>query len=94
MPKRSREVPEGYLQYKHELARAIGNRIRQRRAGLGLTQEALRARLELNAVPVTRSRFSRIENGLMLPDAAEVIALAMVLDVSCQWILLSRDERS
>lgn len=94
MPKRSQDVPEEYVQYKRALARAIGSRIRQRRSGLGLTQEALRARLELNAVHITRADFSRIENGLILPDAAEVIALAVALNVSYNWMLQGQDERS
>jgi transcriptional regulator with XRE-family HTH domain len=38
-------------------------------------------------VAVTRTQFSRIENGDSLLSAAEVIALAAVLAMSYDWLL-------
>ena len=49
-------------------------------------------RMETEHIHVTRSQFSRIENGEILPDAGEVIALALVLDVSFQWLLEGKGE--
>ena len=92
MPKRGQNVSEEYSQHKRSQAQAIGARIGQRRKQLGLTQEDLRRRMEDERIHVTRSQFSRIENGELLPDAGEVIALALVLDVSFQWLLEGKGE--
>jgi transcriptional regulator with XRE-family HTH domain len=59
-----------------------------RREELDLTQEQLRARMELEQVFISRTQYSRIENGDALPDAAELIALRAILDVSFDWLLL------
>ena len=88
MPKRIQDLPEEYLIHQRALARAIGVRVRVRREELDLTQEQLRARLELEQVYVSRTQYSRIENGEALPDAAELVALRTVLDVSFDWLLL------
>lgn len=87
MPKRSEGVPEEYAQYRQALARAIGMRIRNRRRELDLGQEQVRAQMELENVYVSRAYFSRLERGEAVPDAAEVIALIKVLQVSCTWLL-------
>ena len=92
MPKRSQNVSEEYSEYKKSQAQAIGARIGQRRKQLKLTQEDLRMRMKDENIYVTRSQFSRIENGEILPDAGEVIALALVLDVSFQWLLEGKGE--
>jgi transcriptional regulator with XRE-family HTH domain len=91
MPKRMQDLPEEYLVSQRALARAIGARVRLRREELDLTQEQLRARLELEQVFVSRTQYSRIENGEALLDAAELIALRAVLDVSFNWLLLGED---
>ena len=93
MPKRIRDLPEGYQNHVRELAEAIGARVRLRREELDLTQELLRARLELAHVFVSRTQFSRIENGDALPNAAEIIALQQILDVPFDWLLLGKGER-
>jgi transcriptional regulator with XRE-family HTH domain len=87
MPKRIRDLPEGYQNRRRALAEAIGARVRLRRAELELTQEHLRARMELAHVFISRTQYSRIENGDTLPDAAELIALESILDVSLEWLL-------
>ena len=94
MPRRSQDIPEDYTEYEQALAHAIGARIRQRRRQLKLTQENVRVKMELESVHVSRARFSRIEIGAALPDAAEILALAVALDVSCSWLLRGREEEA
>jgi transcriptional regulator with XRE-family HTH domain len=88
MPKRMQDLPEEYQTSQRALARAIGARVRGRRDELELTQEQLRARMELEQVFISRTQYSRIENGEALPDAAELIALHAILDVPFDWLLL------
>ncbi|MEN9937889.1 MAG: Helix-turn-helix domain [Chloroflexota bacterium] len=90
MPKRMQDLPEEYLSDQRLLARAIGDRVRLRRIELDLTQEHLRARMELEQVYVSRTQYSRIENGETLPNAAELIALHAILGVTFDWLLLGR----
>jgi transcriptional regulator with XRE-family HTH domain len=88
MPKRMQDLPEEYLTHQRAIAGAIGARVRMRREELQLKQEQLRARMELEQVFISRTQYSRIENGEALPDAAELIALRTILDVSFDWLLL------
>jgi ribosome-binding protein aMBF1 (putative translation factor) len=92
MPKRSEGLPEEYAEYVQKLASAIGARIRARRLQLDLSQENVRAQMELEHVYVSRTQFSRIEMGARLPNAAEIIALVNVLEVSCSWLLFGDEE--
>lgn len=92
MPKRSQDVPAEYSEYERALATAIGARIRVRREKLGLSQEQVRARIELEQVHISRTQFSRIELGESVPRASAIIALMRVLDCSCAWLLFG-DER-
>jgi transcriptional regulator with XRE-family HTH domain len=87
MPKRMRDLPAEYQLVQETLARAIGERVRTRRDALDLTQEQLRARLELEQVFISRTQYSRIETGAALPDAAELLALEAILGVSLDWLL-------
>ncbi len=91
MPKRMRDLPEEYLSQQRALARAIGARIRLRRDELELTQDQLRARMELEQVFISRTQYSRIENGDVLPNAAELIALRAILNVPFNWLVLGED---
>lgn len=91
MPKRMQDLPEEYLIRERALAQAIGARVRARRAKLDLTQEHVRARMELEVVAVSRTQYSRIENGETLPNAAEIIALKAALGVSFDWLLEGED---
>ncbi|HMO58965.1 MAG TPA: helix-turn-helix domain-containing protein [Roseiflexaceae bacterium] len=88
MPKRMQDLPEEYQHSQRALARAIGARVRLRRVALELTQEQLRARMELDQVFISRTQYSRIENGETLPNASELIALRAILGVSFNWLLL------
>lgn len=94
MPKRMQDLPEEYLVSRRALAYAIGARIRERRAELALTQEHLRARMELEQVAVSRTQYSRIENGEALPNAAELVALRSILAVSFDWLLLGEGHQA
>lgn len=88
MPKRMQDLPEEYLSIQRDLARAIGARIRLRRGERDFTQDQVRARMELEQVVISRTQYSRIENGETLPNAAELIALCAILEVSFDWLLL------
>jgi transcriptional regulator with XRE-family HTH domain len=88
MPKRIQDLPEEYLSNQRAIAQSIGARVRLRRSQLDLTQEHLRARMELEQVFISRTQYSRIENGEALPNAAELIALRVILEVSFDWLLL------
>jgi transcriptional regulator with XRE-family HTH domain len=92
MPKRSEGLPEAYAEYERTLASAIGARIRERRRQLKLSQESVRAQMELQNVYVSRTQYSRIETGESLPNAAEIIAFVKVLQVSCHWLLRGYEE--
>ncbi|WP_165774598.1 helix-turn-helix domain-containing protein [Candidatus Viridilinea mediisalina] len=92
MPKRIQDLPEEYLVNQRAVARDIGVRVRTRRTALDLTQEHLRARMELERVVVSRTQFSRIENGEALPNASEIIALHKILGVSYTWLLEGSEE--
>jgi transcriptional regulator with XRE-family HTH domain len=94
MPKRMQDLPEEYLTNLRALARAIGARVRLRRSQLNLTQELVRARMELEQVFISRTQYSRIENGEVLPNAAELIALRMILDTPFDWLLLGEKGES
>ncbi len=87
MPRYIRDVPEEYSAFERALAQAIGARIEQRRKLFRLTQEQVRIRMETESVSVTRDRFSRIERGKALPNAAEIFALAAALQVPYTWLL-------
>ena len=87
MPKRSEGLPPDYAAHRQALGRTIGGRIRARRLQRELSQERVRAQMELEQVYVSRAQFSRIEAGESLPNAAELIALVKVLQVSCHWLL-------
>lgn len=93
MPKRMQDLPEEYLTKRHALAEAIGARVRARRAELEMTQDQLRARMELADVYISRTQYSRIENGDTLPDAAELLALCAIFDVPLDWLLLGAERR-
>jgi transcriptional regulator with XRE-family HTH domain len=81
----------GAAEYQRALASAIGSRIREKRQQLGLTQEQVRAQMELENVYVSRTQYSRVENGESLPNAAEIIAMTKVLHVSFNWLMTGQE---
>jgi transcriptional regulator with XRE-family HTH domain len=94
MPRRIRDLPEEYVLSQRALARSIGARLRVCREALDLTQEQLRARLEVEGVVITRTQYSRLEVGKTLPSADELIALRAVFRVTFDWLLLGEGRRS
>jgi transcriptional regulator with XRE-family HTH domain len=87
MPKRMQDLPEEYASVRRAAGREIGARVRRRRAVLDLTQEQLRARREVEQVDISRTRFSRIENGEAMPDAFELLGLRATLGVTFDWLV-------
>lgn len=87
MPKRSQDIPEEFTAYEEALARAMGERLSRYRQQLGLTQEQVRARIELEQVYISRARYSRIELGKAIMRTSELIALIRALAVSGTWLL-------
>jgi len=94
MPKRNQDVPSEYREHESAVAEAMGIRIRQRRRKLKLTQEQVRTRMEAEGVSMSAMQYSRVENGDSLLNAAEVIALAAVLEVSYKWLLEGEEPSS
>lgn len=90
MPKQSKQIPDYCAEYLAVRAVEIGARVRSRRLELGLTQDVVRTRLELERVCISRSHYSRLENGTRLPNALELEALSTVLKVSLEWFLVSK----
>lgn len=73
----------------------IALRVRERRKALGLTQDALCARLALHtdgAWNADRMEIYRIENGTRIVSDLETLALAEALECSPVWLLLGRTE--
>lgn len=64
-----------------------GLTLRLRRTQLGLSQEQVRARMEVTQVHISRSHYGRTELGDNIFRASEIIALVHALDVSCFWLL-------
>jgi transcriptional regulator with XRE-family HTH domain len=91
MPRRSQNVPETYSAYERTLAHAMGERLRQRRKQLGLLQEQVRDRLNVEQVHISRTQYSRIETGESLLRASEIIALVRVLECTCAWLLFGEE---
>lgn len=87
MPKPSQDVPDDYIEYKCQLAKKIGKRIKDRRVKLSFSQREVREKMQLESVFITRSQYSRLENGEKLPLASEIIALCSVLKVTSNWLL-------
>ena len=71
----------------HESCNRAGPRIRLRRTELGLSQEQLAARLQLQGLELNQKAVSRVETGLrVLPDY-ELPAFAAALETDVSWLL-------
>ena len=64
-----------------------GDRIREARIKLRLSQEALAVRLKLEGVELERDSISRIEIGTRFVADYEIKMLAKVLNTSVTWLL-------
>lgn len=64
-----------------------GDRVREARQKLRLSQSDLAARLQITGVIIERDSISRIEIGTRFVADYEVAALARALKVSVEWLL-------
>ncbi|MBR2577941.1 MAG: helix-turn-helix transcriptional regulator [Erysipelotrichaceae bacterium] len=65
----------------------LGSKIAQKRKDLGLTQTDFAEKLN-----VTRQTVSRWEAGTVLPDIDKIPDIALILDVSCDYLLKDENE--
>lgn len=74
--------------YNYEGRRNIsGERVRERRLKLRLSQAALAAKVQTEGVILEQDALSRIEMGARLVQDYELRALATVLGVTADWLL-------
>jgi len=66
---------------------ALANRLRTRRVELGLSQESLAERAQIN-----QSTVSLLERGDQTPTLNSLIQLTQALDISMDWLLSITDE--
>ena len=64
-----------------------GNRVKEARKRLGLSQDTLAARLQVEGVNIERDSVSRIEIGTRFVADYEILALCKVLGVSAEYLL-------
>ena len=65
-----------------------GNRVKEARARLNITQADLAARLQVAGVTMERDSVSRIEIGTRFVTDYELSVLSDVLGVSVEWLLM------
>ena len=65
-----------------------GDRVREARASLNITQADLAARLQVAGVIMERDSVSRIEIGTRFVTDYELSVLSDVLGVSVEWLLM------
>lgn len=65
-----------------------GDRVREARARLNITQADLVARLQVAGVIMERDSVSRIEIGTRFVTDYELLVLSDVLNVSVEWLLM------
>lgn len=65
-----------------------GDRVREARARLNITQADLAARLQVAGVIMERDSVSRIEIGTRFVTDYELLVLSDVLGVSVEWLLM------
>ena len=69
-----------------------GQRIREAREMLKLSQEQLAAKLQTEGLGVNQNSISRIETGKRLVADFELVALSKVLGVSMEWLVNGQQE--
>lgn len=63
-----------------------GNRVKEARAQLNITQTDLAARLQVAGITMERDSVSRIEIGTRFVTDYELAVLAKILGVSMEWL--------
>ncbi len=69
-----------------EVERRIGNNIRKIRESIGMTQEALSAKLQLSGCDITRSAIAKIEVGQRHLYSDEILLIKEILHTSFDCI--------
>lgn len=69
-----------------EVERRIGNNIRKIRESIGMTQEALSAKLQLSGCDITRSAIAKIEVGQRHLYSDEILLIKEILRTSFDCI--------
>ena len=68
------------------LKNLCGNRVKEARARLNITQTDLAARLQVAGITMERDSVSRIEIGTRFVTDYELAVLAKILGVSMEWL--------
>jgi len=68
-------------------ANVTGTRIQSARKSLGLSQDALAARMQLENIEISQKAISRIEKQERFVSDYELRAFARVLHVTVEWLL-------
>lgn len=68
-----------------------GDKIREARLKLRLTQSDLAAKMQINGVIIERDSISRIEIGTRFVTDYELKVFAQVLKIELQWLLSAED---
>lgn len=63
-----------------------GDRVKEARAKMKMTQSALSAKLQLSGINIERDSLSRIEIGTRFVADYELVALAEILSVTLEWL--------
>jgi len=71
-------------------ANIVGPQVRVRRVHLGMTQEQLAARCQINGLDISRGTLSQIEAQLRCVTDDELLALARTLNVSTDSLFPER----
>ena len=69
-----------------------GQRVREAREKLQLSQDQLAARLQTEGLGVNQNSISRIETGKRLVADFELVALSKVLSVDIEWLVNRTEE--
>lgn len=64
-----------------------GLRVKSARRAMGLSQERLAAKMQMEGITIERDSISRIEIGTRFVADYELMALSKILDVSVSWLL-------
>jgi hypothetical protein len=80
------------IYWKNGSKNIIGSRVKLARLQIKplMTQENLAAKLELLGINMDRVGICRIESGDRFVPDYEVVAIATVLNVSVEWLLIGR----
>lgn len=73
--------------YKNDRCNISGPHIKAMRETMGLSQEQLAAKIQLEGLNITQKAISRIETGERLVADYELLFFAKILNVTTSWLL-------